>query len=254
MRSVSVFVWGMALVFCSAWVLPLSADQVIYVAIGNFDPGLSQFGVEVKGNTWGEFEQEGSLYGTSFGGPGDNNHGSDGGEPFLVVKLPVNVQAGESTADGKVWDAWARVYVPEALNTIDQYNSFFLRVSPDAKSWIPGTGGSTALRFNDPGITFPTGWPAEGLLFTDAGDSLPWWWQKHTANGQSSIDPTLSVGVNYIEVAPRESDTTNFPQIDVICLRNDGGQPSDAEARQSVVSVEPQGKLTSLWAELKATH
>ncbi len=230
----------------------LYADQVIYVDIADFSPALSQFGVEVKGNTWKEVPQEGALGGTAFGAPGDNNHGSDGGEPYLVIKLPIPVKAGESTDDGMAWDAWARLYEPASLTSATAANSFFLRVSPDAKSWIPANRGDTSLRFNDPGATFPDSINDTDLLFTDVGDQLPWFWEKHSANGQSSIDPILAVGVNYIEVGIRESDPTDFPRIDVICLRNDGGQPSDTEAKQLLVSVEPQGKLASVWGKLKA--
>jgi len=109
------------------------ADQVIYIEVSQFDPALSQFGVDVKGNTWVETPEDGAIDGTAFGAPGDNNHGSDGGEPRLVIKLP-NVNAGEGTADGKTWIAWARMFVPMSAGdfTNDAANSFFLRTSTDA--------------------------------------------------------------------------------------------------------------------------
>ena len=215
------------------------ADQVIYIEVSQFDPALSQFGVEVKGNTWTETIEDGAINGTAFGGPGDNNHGSDGGEPRLVIKVPVNVKPGEGTSDGKTWAAWARLYEPEALITPDGFNSFFLRTSTDAENWTPAAAGDTSLRWNDPGAMFPDSINGVDMLLTDVGERLPWWWQKHTVNGQSTIDPVMEAGVNYIEVGIRESDLIKYPRIDVICLRNDGGQPSDEEALQYLKPVRP---------------
>ena len=100
--------------------LYVHADQVIYVEVEDFDPELSQFGVQVKGNEWVETQEEGAINGTAFGGPGDNNHGADGGDPYLVIKLPVEVEKGESTADGETWAVWGRLYVPEAVVTADR--------------------------------------------------------------------------------------------------------------------------------------
>lgn len=227
------------------------ADQVIYVEMSQFDPSLSQFGEEVKGNTWTETVEEGAINGTAFGAPGDNNHGSDGGEPYLVIKVPAAVKAGEGTADGKVWAAWARLYEPESLITADGFNSFFLRTSTDAENWTPATRGDTALRWNDPGAMFPASINDTDMLFTDVGDALPWWWQQHRANGQSSIDPIMEAGVNYIEIGIRESDVVKYPRIDVICLRNDGGKPSDSEAPLFLTAVQPGEKLTTSWGRLK---
>jgi hypothetical protein len=230
------------------------ADQIIYVEISQFDPALSEFGVEVLGNTWVETIEDGAINGTAFGAPGDNDHGAGGGRPALVIKLPVNVEAGEGTSDGKTWAAWARLYMPEAIVTVDQYNSFFMRSSTDAENWTPATGGDTALRWNDPGAMFPDSINGVDIILTDVGERLPWWWQQHRANGQSSIDPVLEAGVNYIEVGPRESDVTNYPRIDVICLRNDGGQPSDAEAPLFLTAVQPEDKLSTSWGHIKSNY
>lgn len=230
------------------------ADQVIYVGIWDFDPALSQFGVEVKGNTWTRKVEDGALSGTAFGGPGDNNHGSDGGEPYLVIKLPVDVKAGESTSDGKTWAGWARLYEPEALNTADGFNSFFFRTSTDAKNWTPSTRGDTALRWNDPGAMFPASINNVDILFTSVGDRLPWFWEKHTANGQSTIDPVLEVGVNYLEVGIRESDLTDYPRIEIVCLRNDNQQPSDEEVPQYLAPVQPGEKLSATWGKVKSAY
>lgn len=228
------------------------ADQVIYVEIEDFDSALSQFNVDIKGNKWVEIPQNGAINGTAFGGPGDNNHSADGGEPYLVIKLPVPVKQGESTADGKKWAVWARLYQPQAIINATDFNSFFLRTSPDAKKWTPASRGDTSLRWNDPGNTFPASVNDVDVLFTDVGDKMPWFWLKHTANGQSTIDPVLSVGDNYIEIGVRESDTTNYPMIDVICFRNDNGKPSDAEVPLFLTAVQPTGKLTINWGKLKS--
>lgn len=230
------------------------ADQVIYVGLWDFDQALSQFGVEVKGNTWTRTVEDGALSGTAFGGPGDNNHSADLGEPYLVIKLPIDVEAGESTADGKTWAAWARLYEPEAIVTLDNYNSFFLRTSTDAENWTPATRGDTALRWNDPGAMFPDSINNVDVLFTSVGDRLPWFWAKHSANAQSTIDPTLAVGVNYIEIGIRESDPTNFPRMEIVCLRNDNQQPIDEEVPQYLAPVQPEGKLTATWGKVKSAY
>lgn len=228
-----------SLMFCLIAGAYIYADQVIYIEVSQFDPELSQFGMAIKGNTWTETPEDGAINGTTFGAPGDNNHGNDGGEPYMVIKVPIPVENGEGTPDGNTWAAWARLFEPEALVTADQFNSFFLRTSTDAKDWTPAARGSTALRWNDPGAMFPNSINGVDVLFTDEGDELPWFWEKHSANGQSTVDPVLEVGENYIEIGVRESDPINYPRIDVICLRNDGGQPSDEEAMQYLEPTRP---------------
>ena len=93
----------------------VSADQFIYVRVSDFDPALSAFDEDVAGNIWTETEQEGALFGTVYGAPGDNNRDAAG--PHLVIKLPEAVKAGESSDDGKTWIAWGRMFEPEALVT-----------------------------------------------------------------------------------------------------------------------------------------
>jgi hypothetical protein len=252
MRYHSIIVAGLLLFLLMASYT--HADQVIYVGVWDLDPALSQFGVEIKGNTWTQTIEDGALSGTAFGGPGDNNHGSDGGEPYLVIKLPVDVKAGESTSDGKTWAAWARLYEPEAIVTLDQYNSFFLRASTDAKNWTPSTRGDTSLRWNDPGAMFPASINNVDVLLTSVGERLPWFWEKHTANAQSTIDPTLEVGVNYIEIGIRESDPTNYPRIEIVCLRNDNQQPTDEEVPLYLTPVQPGEKLSATWGKVKSAY
>jgi hypothetical protein len=152
-----------------------------------------------------ETKEDGALFGVAYEAPGDNNRDAAG--PYLVIKLPAPVKAGESTADGKKWGAWARMYHPEALKTGNQYNSFFFRMGPDAKNWTPLNRGSTDLLWNDPGgkshQLFPAMVNGVDVLFTDVGDRLPWFWQNHRAtvdaprDPDSNIDPPLAVGDNY---------------------------------------------------------
>lgn len=230
------------------------ADQVIYVDIAHFSPSDSQFGVDVKGNRWVKDLINGALGGDAYGGPGDNNHANDAGEPYLVIKVPTNVLPGEGTSNGKTWAAWARLYEPASLTSPTDFNSFFLRTSRDKNAWTPANRGDTSLRFNDPGATFPASVNGAMVLLTDVGNAAPWFWEHHRTNGQSTIDPVLESGVNYIEVGIRESDLVNFPRIDIICLRNDGGLPSDREALGSGTAVEPAGKLATLWGRMKAGY
>jgi hypothetical protein len=240
-----------------------SADQVIYVKVSDFDPAKSAFDADVAGNKWIETEQEGALLGTAYGAPGDNNRDAAG--PHLVIKLPEPVKAGESTGDGKKWIAWARLYEPEALVTGNLSNSFFFRMSPNVNDWTPAQRGTNDLVWNDPGgannaLLFPDSINGVDTLFTDVGDKLPWFWENHRATvnapraPDSSMDPPLEVGNNYVELIPRESDPVKYPQIEIICFRNDGKQPSDAEALQYfkiIGPVQPAGKLATTWGRLK---
>ena len=250
-----ISIGSISLLLCLFIGLYTYADQIIYVEVSDFDRSLSQFGVEVKGNTWVETLEDGAIDGTAFGGPGDNNHSADLGEPYLIIKLPSPVNAGESTADGKTWAVWGRLYVPVSATTdFNSFNSFLLRMSADAQNWTPGNRGDTTLRWNDAGGQFPGVINNIDVLFTDVGDRLPWYWEKHSANSQSTIDPTLAVGDNYIEIGIRESDATNYPRIDVICFRNDDKQPSDSEVPMYITAVKPKDKLAVSWGEIKSTH
>jgi len=239
-----------------------SADQFIYLKVSDFDPTLSAFDEDVAGNRWVETQDEGALFGTAYGAPGDNN--KDAAGPRLVIKLPEPVKAGEATDDGKKWIAWARLFEPESLVTGNEYNSFFFRMSPDAKSWTPAQRASTALLWNDAGaanntLLFPDSVNGVDVLFTDVGDKLPWFWENHKAtmnaprDPESSMDPPLVAGDNYVELVPRESHVDRYPRIEIICFRNDGNQPSDSEARQYLAfSVQPAGKLAVSWGEVKS--
>ena len=252
----------LAMLFALATV-SVYADQVIYVRVADFDPGLSEFEEDVAGNEWVATEEEGALFGTAYGGPGDNNRDAAG--PSLVIKLTVPVKAGEATADGMKWIAWARMYEPGALKTGNLNNSIFFRTSADAKGWTPKDRGTNDLLWNDPGgakndLLFPEAINGVDSIFTDVGEDLPWFWQNHKATidvprgPDSAIDPVLEVGDNYVELVPRESDPVDYPRIEVICFRNDGQQPSDTEALAfyDSLAVHPEGKLAVQWGKLKS--
>ncbi len=250
MKYGKIFV--LSFLLCLVMGLYSYADQVIYIEMSQFDPAMSEFGVDVLGNMWVETIEDGAINGTAFGAPGDNDHGAGGGKPALV--FTTTVKAGEGTSDGKTWVAWARFLMPEALNTADGFNSFFMRSSTDATNWTPETGGDTSLRWNDVGAMFPDSINGVDILITDVGERLPWFWQSIQANGQSTIDPVLEAGLNYIEIGPRESDAVLYPRIDVICLRNDGGLPSDAEAPLFLTAVQPEDKLSTSWGHIKSNY
>jgi hypothetical protein len=251
--------------FCLVSLFSARADQVIYVRVADFDTALSAFDKDVAGNRWVETEEEGALFGTAYGAPGDNNRDTEG--PHIVIKLPVPVKPGESTQDGKTWIAWARMYEPGSLKTGNLNNSMFFRMSPDAKNWTPQNRGGDLL-WNDPGgsknnLLFPDSINGVDSIFTDLGDELPWFWQNHMATvdaprgPDSSMDPPLEVGDNYVELVPRESDPADYPRIEIICFRNDGQQPSDGEAIQfiqNLMPVEPMGKLGTCWSDIKVGH
>ena len=207
--------------------------KVIYLDVADFIPGESQFGVEVDGNKWIEVADRDALGGTAFGGPGDNDrdNANPPGVPFLVIRFPERVRAGESTAAGKTWIPWARMRVPT------DRNSFFWQVSRDKKNWKPKDNTNTN-RWND-----------------DARNgSDQWYWQDNLTGNDGAINADLAVGDNYLQIGVRESDPVNFPRIDVVCFRNDGKKPSDVEAAEALSilrPVEPAGKLAATWGELK---
>ena len=253
---------------CLVIILRGYTDQIIYMEVSSFDPALSQFGIDVKGNMWVEKPEDGAINKTAFGAPGNNC----GGEPYLVFKLP-KVKAGESTTDGKTWAAWARLYIPYMLVNGNNVNSFLLRMSADGENWIPQTRGNRAIFWNDPmGESFmgqfPSNIPNDLTILTDVGTRLPWVWHK-AWNGDIEHGPNLkaedneffraqvvlAVGDNYAEVGARESTLVDYPQIDIICFRNDGGLPSDTEAKgQLIAPVQHAGKATITWGRIKAIY
>lgn len=241
------------------------ADQVIYVKVSDFDPDSSAFDEDVAGNRWVETEQDGALFGTVYGAPGDDN--KDAAGPHLVIKLPEQVGAGESTDDGKTWIAWARMYEPGSLLTGNLNNSIFFRMSPNGSNWTPASRGAGDLLWNDVAgskntLLFPECINGVDGILTDVGDTLPWWWQNHRATmdaprgPDSSMDPSLEVGDNYVELVPRESSAELYPRIEIICFRNDGNQPSDTEALAQLgsASVEPAEKLMDTWGRIKSMY
>ena len=202
------------------------ADQIIYIDVADFIPGDSEFGVKVEGNEWVEVDDPDALDGQAFGSPGDNdyNGANTPGVPFLVYGFPVNIKAGESTADGETWVPWARMRVPAGNN------SFFWQVSTDKVSWMPAAN-DTPNRWNDDAVN----------------DSDVWYWQDNTTGNDAGIFPDIEVGSNYFRLGTRESDPVTFPTIDVVCFRNDGKQPSDEEAQDYLRNVrprEPEKRLT----------
>ena len=202
------------------------ADQVIYIDVADFIPDDSDFGVEVDGNEWVEVNDPDALGGQAFGSPGDGdyNGANTPGVPFLVYEFPVNIKAGESTADGETWVPWARMRVPS------EQNSFFWQVSTDKASWMP-TPNDAPNRWNDDG----------------KNGSNEWYWQDNTTGNDGGVFPDIEVGLNYFRLGTRESDPVTFPTIDVVCFRNDGKQPSVEEAEDYFSNVrprEPERKLT----------
>ena len=212
------------------------ADQVVFIDVtnlANMEEG-SQFGVDVDGNTWIRVSDPSSLNGkVALGDPGDSSQeaANPPGAPFLVYKFPQDVRAGESTADGKTWVPWAHMRVPTTLN------SFFWQVSTDNATWKPESN-TDVNRWNDDG----------------RNNSNAWYWQDNVTGNAGAINADIAVGVNYFRLGVRESSPTNHPLIDVVCFRNDGNAPTDAEALASGVAVEPAGKLAALWGQIKARY
>ena len=224
---------------CLVVALYTYADQVIYIDVSHYIPAESQFGVEVKGNKWVEVADPEAIGGKAFGGPGDNDYAADGGDPFLVaepylvIKFPVDVLAGESSADGKTWVPWARMRVP------DVHNSFYWQTSGDRPfAWKPEII-TNSIRWNDDAVN----------------GSDVWYWQDHVTGNDGGITADVVAGVNYVRIGVRESGPDGlFPTIDVVCFRNDGGTPTVDEALGSGTSVEPVDKLSTSWGQIKNTY
>jgi hypothetical protein len=214
------------------------ADQVIYVAVNEFIPADSQFGVDVDGNTWIKTDDADVLV-RAFGDPGDNDRDAakPPGAPFLVLRLPEPVEGGESTADGREWVPWARMRVKT------DKNSFFWQVSTDKVNWKPADNDS------------PNRWNDDSRNAGQPNGDGKWYWQDNVTGNDGGIPADMAVGVNYVRIGTRESGPDDFPEIDVVCFRNDGGTPNDSEALTALasrgVAVEPAGKLATTWGTLK---
>ena len=210
------------------------ADQYLYIDVMHYLPGDSAFGVEVEGNTWTKIDDPDAFNGDALASPGDNdyNGASTPGLPFLVYKFTAHINAGESTADGKIWIPWARMRVPASNN------SFFWQVSTDKVSWMPAAN-DTPNRWNDDAVN----------------DSDVWYWQDNTTGNDGGVFPDIAVGLNFLRLGTRETDPVTFPTIDVICFRNDGQTPSvDEAANFLATAVEPDEKLSTSWGQLKNTY
>ncbi len=181
-------------------------------------------------------EVEGAFDGTAMTAPGDNNYNADAGVPFLVYKLPVAVNAGESSDDGKTWQIWVRMFLRS------DRNSFFWQMSDDGVNWEPAAN-TTQNRWNDDALN----------------SSNKWYWQDHVTGNDGAVDPVLAVGTNYLRIGVREArPEPDPPLIDAVVLRNYGSlgpadTPQDDEVLEllSAVQVSPKRSLTTTWASVK---
>ncbi len=243
-----------SIVFMGLFQVEVQADQIIMLDMAFFIPEKSEYFLDVEehedamaramkflGNCWDMFADKNALGGFALGAPGDSNFDTN---PPLVYKLPVDVKAGE----GGSWKMWAR------LNRTADPNSFFWKASQDGEKWKPGAFNIDANGWNNPvgQIAIPK--------------KAPWFWFSGVGT------PALEPGVNYIMIAPRESDPFNVPLIDVVMIRNDKGQPTDEEAEKLLAeqyaelesplkdigvpeedrAVDPGEKLTTVWGRVKS--
>jgi hypothetical protein len=195
-------------------------------------------------NVWDVFEDKNALGGTALGAPGDNDFATT----FpLVYKLPVAIKAGEAGP----WKMWAR------LNRKDDPNSFFWKVSQDAKNWTPKGFNIDTHGWNNPAVAA-------------IPDKAPWFYFDGIGN------PEFKEGDNYLTISCRESGVPpNVNLIDVISIRNDGNKPTDEESEKLLaeqykgidspigkdpsgekekLAVSPGGKLTITWGWLKGKY
>ena len=105
-----------------------SADQMICIAATDFIVASSDLG-DIGGNIWQEIADTDGLRGVSMVAPGPGSTDGAVARPWLVYELPVDVQAGESTSDGKTWQIWHH------LRVVTDSNSFYWQLSSDGAAW-----------------------------------------------------------------------------------------------------------------------
>jgi hypothetical protein len=231
------------------------AAQVIYIDMLDFIPEQSQFILnpqerEAKfkeiernflGHVWRIVEAKDAIGDKAVDCPGDNDFNT-----FAELTYELEVKAGEKGP----WAVWAR------LNRLPDPNSWFYRTSPDGKKWEPANFDIGAAGWNNPpgfGQNPEVLQFAKGTLVDAKG---PWYWYKGTGN------PNLKDGKNFLNISPRESGLPpNNHAIDMVCIRNDGNDPTDEEAApfasdgkflKEELAVNARGKLTTTWGRIRA--
>lgn len=214
-----------------------SADQMICIAATDFIVASSDLG-DIGGNIWQEIADTDGLRGVSMVAPGPGSTDGAVARPWLVYELPVDVQAGESTSDGKTWQIWHH------LRIVTDSNSFYWQLSSDGAAWLPDPI-TNANRVND----------------DSQNDTDQWYWLDQLTGNAGAVDPILEVGTNYLRVGPRETkpEAELSPHFDIVCLRNYGdlgadGAPDDALVLATLAgtAVEAKGKLATTWSGLKS--
>jgi hypothetical protein len=227
------------------------AAQVIYIDMLDFIPDKGDFIKDEKerenkfkevqrnfqGHVWRIIEDKDAIDGKAMDCPGDNDFLS-----FAELIYQFEVNAGEQGP----WAMWAR------LNRLPDPNSWFYRVSTDAKSWAPKDFNIDTAGWNNPpgfGQNPEVLQFAKGTLVDAKG---PWFWYKGAGA------PDLKPGKNFLDISPRESGLPpNNHAIDMICIRNDGNDPTDDEAKAFASkgqgqAVSVKDKLTTTWGRVKS--
>ena len=133
-------------------------------------------------------------------------------------------------ADGEIWRAWGRF---EWTGGISGCNSFGLMWLKTDGTW------TTAYNFGN-----------------DDPFEQPWHWKDIDASGTL---PALSAGDPIkVRITERESQTDEelTPLLDVFCLTTDPAyRPKDEDVPElKPKAVEPSGKLSTTWAEIKMSR
>lgn len=189
------------------------AGQVIWIEAEDFDTDASTLQSNEVNLTWVVKEKDDPAR-DAFG---DKYLYADGGHEKTGSSGPVYALPEIEEKSG--WVLWARRIMPTSGS-----DSFFYEVRNDDK-WLKP--------------------PANQL----SGETLDWAWNK--GNNTLTIDKGED---NFLRISERESRFS----IDLLCLRNDGKTPTDEEyekyledAPKRKFAVEPRGKLTATWGEIK---
>lgn len=227
------------------------AAQVIYIDMLDFIPDKGDYIKDDKerenkfkeiqrafvGHVWRIVEAKDALGDKAMDCPGDNDFNT-----FAELTYEFEVKAGEKGP----WAMWAR------LNRLPDPNSWFYRTSPDGKKWNPPNFDIGAAGWNNPpgfGQNPEVLQFAKGTLGKAKG---PWYWYKGTGS------PDLKDGKNFLNISPRESGLPpNNHAIDMICIRNDGNDPTDDEATPFISkgpgqAVSVKDKLATTWGQIKS--
>lgn len=203
------------------FIVPLAGAEVFWFEVEDYDAGKSNLTFKEQGlNVVWNVEEDPEAFNNQYLIPTDPNRYVVEAAAGLVYMLPrVDDPAG--------WQLWVRSIMPTSGS-----DSFFYQVSQD--------GGNT--------------WSAPTVAHGGFTEGDPHWevWEWHRP---WDVDGLATGEGNAIRIAEREQKA----KLDVICLRNDGQTPTDAEYEDYLKQQEPipsavdaRRKIAGTWGKMKS--